>query len=248
MTSPFCEASRKKHGLGESPSKLRWEPVINKAHLVLVDGTPGKGQYYESWPFLGYLTYNPDNIKGLGKTCVRDMIRTFKRPSKETPLHSLAKIIAPTPVNEVVARYWARVAVGEIGHPKSRSVFQSARGRLDFASLDRTGDEYTIKAARAPKYMGAGLHPIKGSGTMSIKITAETPFTAMVSIRASSGAVRLVKLPDGAGKMTVAKDEDAALVVVNTPNSLIIYNGFEIAKSAAAKTMSYKIKISGASL
>jgi hypothetical protein len=248
MTSPFCAAARKKYGFKEFPTKLRWEPVINNAHLVLVDGTPNKGNYYQSWPFLGYLTYNPDNIKGLGKYAVRDMIRSFKRPSKETPLHSLAKVIAPTSVNQVVANYWARVAVGEMGHPNSRSRFESARKGLNFASLDKNGEDYVVKAARAPKYMGAGVHPIKGSGKISVQVTAESPFTAMISVRTKSGAVTLVQLPKGAGEATVGAGDEAALVVVNTPDALVIYNGFEIAKSAAAKTLSYKIKITGATL
>jgi hypothetical protein len=248
MTSPFCAPSRKKYGFESAPSKLQWEPVINNAHLVLVDGTPGKGNYYESWPFLAYLTYNPDKIEGLGKFAVRDMIRSFKRPSRETPLHSLAKIIAPTSVNEVVAKYWARAAVGDIGHPNSRPSFESARKRLNFASVDKNEAGYTIKSARAPKYMGAGIHPIKGTGKISVKVTSEMPFTAKISIRTRSGAVSLIDLPKGAGEATIGAGDEASLVVVNTPDALIIYNGFEIAKSAAAKTLSYKVGITGAAL
>ena len=248
MTSPFCAPARKKYGFKDLQTKLRWEPVINSAHLVLVDGTPNKGNYYQSWPFLAYLTYNPDNIKGLGKFAVRDMIRAFKRPSNETPLHSLAKVIAPTSVNEVVAKYWARAAVGEIGHPNSRARFESARKGLNTASLDKTAKEYVIKGARAPKYMGAGVHLIKGNGRISIRVTSESPFTALISVRTRSGAVKLVELPKGVGETTVGAGDEAALVVVNTPERLVIYNGFEIAKSAAAKTLSYKIKVSGASL
>jgi hypothetical protein len=248
MTSPTCAASRKKYGFNPYPTKLRWEPVINNAHLVLVDGTPGKGNYYQSWPFLAYLTYNPDRIKGLGNFAVRDMIRAFKKPSNQTPLHSLATIIAPTPVNEVVAKYWARVAVGEVGHPNSRARFESARRGLNFASLDKSGNGYTVKGARAPKYMGAGVHPIKGSGKVSVQVTSGMPFTAMISVRSRSGAVKLVALPKGSGEATINAGDEAALVVVNTPGSLVIYNGFQIAQSAAAKTLSYKVKISGASL
>jgi hypothetical protein len=248
MNSPFCEPARKKYGFGVISTKLQWEPVINNAHLVLVDGTPGKANYYQSWPFLAYLTYNPDNIKGLGKFAVRDMIRSFKRPSSETPLHSLAKIIAPTSINEVVTKYWARVAVGEVGHPSSRARFESARRGLNFASLEKAGAGYVVKDARAPKYMGAGVHPIKGTGKVSVQITSEMPFTAMFSVRTKSGTVNLVALPKGVGEITVGPGDEAALVVVNTPNAMIIYNGFEIAKSAAAKTLSYKINISGAAL
>jgi hypothetical protein len=185
---------------------------------------------------------------GAGKFAIRDMIRAFKRPSKETPLHNLAKIIAPTPVSEVVAKYWARVAVGEIGHPNSRAFFESARRGLNFASLDKTGDGYTVKRARAPKYMGAGVHPIKGTGKISVQVTSQMPFTAMLSVRAKSGKVKLVNLPGGGGETTVGAGDEAALVVANTPAALVIYNGFEVAKSAAAKTLSYKIKISGAAL
>jgi hypothetical protein len=249
MTSKFCEPARKKFGFNKTMSSiLRWEPVINNAHLVLVDGTPKKANYYQSWPFLAYLTYNPDNIKGLGKFAVRDMIRAFKKPSPGTPLHGLANLIAPISVNEVVTKYWARVAVGEIGHPSSRARFESARRGLNFGALNQNGGDFAVKVDRAPKYMGAGIHPIKGSGTLSIQVTAKLPFSAMISIRSKSGRVTLVPLQKGVGEVVVVAGDEAALVVVNTPEALVIYNGFEIAKSAAAKTLDYRVKISGAAL
>jgi hypothetical protein len=249
MTSPFCEPARKKYGFSNSiSSKLRWEPVINNAHLVLVDGTPGRGNYYQSWPFLAYLTYNPDNIKGLGKYAVRDMIRAFRKPSRETPLHGLARMLNTTTVNRVVTQYWARAAVGEIGHPSSRARFESARRGLNFAALEKTEELFTVKGARAPKYMGAGIHPIKGNGRVSVQVSSEMPFSAMISVRDRSGRVRLVDLPRGSGEAVVGAGDEAVLVVVNTPEALVIYNGFEIDKSPAAKSLNYKVKISGATL
>jgi hypothetical protein len=76
---------------------------------------------------------------------------------------------------------------------------------------------------------------------------SESNFTATLSVRSSSGAVRYVDLPNGAGQATVASGEEASLVVVNTPNMLYQYNAFETgASSPEAIGLNYRVQITGA--
>ncbi|KAF2436717.1 hypothetical protein EJ08DRAFT_582 [Tothia fuscella] len=248
-TSPWCDAARKSVSQPTGRTKMDLNKVVGSAHQVLVDGTPGgNANYYQSWPFLSYLSYNPDNYPGLGKTVTRDMIRKYKLRSNETPLHALTIVAKSVSVQQIVGKYWARMAWGDIGHPQSRQRFDEVRARLNFANLDSTGSgTYKVKAARAPKYMGASIIPLKGTGKISVKVTASDPFTATLAIRPTSGAIRYVELAEGAGGANVADGEQAALAIANTPKELIMYNGFEMEKTPQVnKGLLYTLQLTGA--
>ncbi len=45
---------------------------------MLVDGTADTGNYYEAWPFLAYMTANPDGYAGLGRDTVRELFRQYR--------------------------------------------------------------------------------------------------------------------------------------------------------------------------
>lgn len=251
MTSPWCAPARQKYGFKEGPTKMDLNRIVGSAHQILVDGSKVTGNYYQSWPFLAYLTYNPDNINGLGKTAVRDMFRKYKLRSNETPFHVLQRVIEPTPLGEVIAKYWARMAVGEIGHPQNRQRFIAAKGRINFANLERADGAglYKVKESRAPKYMGANIIPLKGAGKASVKVTAQSPFTAMISVRSKSGVVKLTALKGGIGEEHIDSGDEAALIVANTPLSPITYNGFEIGpNSEVSKGLNYEVQILGVSI
>jgi hypothetical protein len=249
ITSSWCEPARAKYGQKVGRTKMDLNKVVGSAHQVLVDGTQGSGNYYQSWPFMAYLTYNPDNFPGLGKTAIRDMIRKYKVRSNETPLHALATVAAPIPVQQIVGRYWARMANGDIGHPQGRERFNEVRARLNFANLDSTGSgSYKVKDARKPKYMGANIIPLKGArGKVGVNITADAPFTATLAIRAQAGSIRYVDLPNGVGEADLSAGEQASLVVANTPKALIMYNGFEITPThEVSKSLGYTLQLTGA--
>jgi hypothetical protein len=59
--------------------------------------------------------------------------------------------------------------------------------------------------------------------------------------------VRYVNLPNGAGQTTVASGEEASLVVVNTPDSLVQYDAFEsTTNSPEVVGLNYQVQIMGA--
>jgi Family of unknown function (DUF6055) len=249
MTSPLCEASRAKHGPKNVGTKIDIVRVLNNAHKVIVDGTPNSGNYYQSWPFLSYLTYNPDNMPGLGKDAVRDMIRKYSRGSNQTPLHSLERVATGTKVSRIVGRYWARMAYVDFGHQPGKRMFESVRGRINYANLDADGEGgWKVKNSRAPKYMGANVIPLKTSGgAMTAKVTSSMGFTATLAVRGQGGTVRYIDLVNGSGGTTIGAGEEASLVVANTPERLVMYDAFSIS-GEAAKGLDYRIKLTGASV
>jgi hypothetical protein len=245
LTSPLCASARASHGRPSAGNTIiELNKVLGSAHQVLVDGSKGSGNYYQSWPFITYLTNNPDSYPGLGKNALRSMIRQYRRGSNDTPLHALQTVAGSTQVQKIVGRYWARMAYVDIGHSQAQAKFNGMRARISYANLDRNGNGYRVKPARAPKYMGANIIPLKGSGNISARVTSSQPFTATFAIK-GGGRVRYVDLVNGSGSATLSGGEEATLVVVNTPGQLIQYDGFKIA-GAVAQGLDYTLQLTGA--
>ncbi|KAF6803686.1 dockerin type 1 [Colletotrichum sojae] len=248
QTSDLCAAAREKHGQPEGRTEFEVNKVLGDSFQVIVDGSVDTGNYYQAWPFLTYLTNNPDNFAGLGTDALHQMMKQYKEGSNETPLHTLERVLSNSSVGDVVGRYWARMAYVDIGHAQAQEIFLAQQDRINFANVDGSGSSYTVKSARAPRYMGANIIPLKAEGgKVDVKVTSTGSFTATLSIfDASTKKGRYVALPNGAGSATLAAGEEASLVVANTPKTLIQYNGFELANSEANKGMEYSFTLASA--
>ncbi|QDS74891.1 hypothetical protein FKW77_003714 [Venturia effusa] len=247
MTSPLCAKARAQFGNPEGRTIIELNKIIGSSHQTLVDGSTGSGNYYQAWPFLSYLTHNPDKWEGLGRTVMPEMFRKYKKGSNETPFHALERVIAPMKVSKVVGRYWARMAYVDIGHAQAQKRFMEMRGRLNYANLDQAGGgNYKVKSLRSPKYMGASIIPLKGTGAISVSIKAGGPFTATLAVRAQGGAVKYVDIQGGKGGTTLASGEEATLVVANTPDTLLMYDGFKVAGTEVTKGLDFTLQITGA--
>ncbi|RYO78573.1 hypothetical protein DL766_001715 [Monosporascus sp. MC13-8B] len=252
-TSELCADARSRFGQPTGATEINLHKVIGDSFQVLVDGTAGSGNYYEAWPFLAYLTANPDEFEGLGRDTVRELFRQYQRNSNETPLHTLDRLLAASSATaqQVVGRYWARMAYVDIGHPTAQQVFLQQRGNINYANLDPQGsDTWRVKSTRRPRYMGANIVPLRTSGsstTVNVRVNANGggAFTATLAVRDTrSGATRYVDLPNGSGSTTVAGGEEVSLVVANTP-ALIQYDPFKLG-SDVQTGLDYTVTISGA--
>lgn len=256
MTSDLCSAARAQFNVATATTSI-FDPVkvIGDSFQVIVDGTTGSGNYYQSWPFLTYITNNPDGFAGLGTDTLHQMMLQYSVNSNETPLHTLDRVATNVTAAQIVGKYWARMAYVDIGHPLAQASYLSARaaGSINFANVDNVGtDTYQVKAARQPRYMGANIIPLTASAgaQVSVQVTAiaNAAFTATLAVRnTSANTVRYVDLAAGAGSVTVENDEEASLVVANTPDALIDYSGFELDGSPASTGLDYSFVLSGAS-
>lgn len=108
--------------------KTCWfEPYIRNMSLTLPHGR----NYYEVWPFLMYLSYNPDNISGLGTTFVKRMISEAK--PDEYPYDTVARLIG-TDAQTVFGHYAKRMAT------------------FDFGAKEAYREEFAKKLKEAPYY------------------------------------------------------------------------------------------------
>lgn len=249
ITSPVCAAARARYGQAErDETMIDLGKVIGDSYQVIVDGTKNTGNYYQAWPFLVYLFNNPDNYTGLGHGIFPDVWTRYKRNSNETPLHVLERLLGGSvKIQDVVGRYWARMAYVDIGHAKAQAKFVSQRKGLNYANLDSRGSgRYRVKTARQPRYMGASIVPLKGTGTVVVNVTASAPFTSTLAVKGAGGAVRYVALPGGSGQVVVGGGEEATLVVVNTPGTLYLYDPFSLTADVS-RGLDYQLQLTGAS-
>lgn len=247
LTSDLCADARARYGQPGGDTLIDLKKVLGDSYQVIVDGTSGSGNYYQAWPLLTYLVNNPDGYAGLGRGVFPGVWRQYRRGSNETPLHVLERLSTGARIQAVVGRYWARMAYVDIGHPAARALFRRTRSAIGYANLDaQGGGKYRVKSARRPRYMGANIIPLKGSGEVSAVVTAAAPFTATLAVSGAGDAVRYTNLVNGTAKVTVGSGEEASLVVVNTPDQLLLFDPFSLS-SDANKGLDYSVTLTGAS-
>lgn len=245
-----------KYGDPSSSTIIDVNTVISQSYLTLVH----TNNLYEAWPFFSYLSANPDNISGLGVNTVRTMYRSYQ--GSETPLHTIARMASSTTWQRLVGMYWARMAYLDINHPLAQqqlfaNINNSSFRANSYRNLSSVGSNtYRVISSRQPMYAGANINPLtvtsSGSVTFTVKNLgnglSDSNFTAMVAIRnTSSGAVRYVQLASGAGSASIASNEEASLVVANTPNSLYTYDAFASTSSSPDRIgLNYEVVIVGA--
>lgn len=172
----------------------------------------------------------------------------YEADSNETPLHVLQRVAGNVTAGDIVGRYWARMAYVDIGHAQAQAAFEQEKDTLNYANVDASGDGYAVKPTRAPRYMGANIIPLAVEGaTVEAVVSCSGSFTATLAIKGAD-AVRYVALENGAGSAEVASGEEASLVVANTPQELIQYNGFQLESSQANVGMDYSFTLTGATV
>jgi len=254
ITHELCEPARSAAGLSVGNSIIDLNRTIGNAHWAICMNQ----NYYQAWPFLTYLTNNPDGYPGLGQMILPDLFENHLG-NNETPLHVLERLAAPVSVQTILGRYWARMAYLDIDHPRAQTAFMNARDRLEFTNLSSAGaGVYRVLAGRRPQYGGANIIPLSvtSGGEVGVTVTnlgngqADSNFTATLSIRASDGTVRYVDLPGGTGSAAVAAGEEVSLVVVNTPDALYMYDPSEIgtdeSSDPASVGLDYQVELTGA--
>lgn len=259
FTDPLCESVRARRGLPVSMNTIiNLDANIVLSHLPIVHTR----NYYQAWPFITYLTNNPDGYDGLGRMILKDLFDNHLR-NNETPLHVLARL-TNEPVQAVLGRYWARMAYLDIDHPKAQARYFSTLNNGNFRSRaftnldDLGGGRYRVKTDKQPQYGGANIIPLTlngNGGDVSVSVTnlgnglAGSNFTATLSIRdANLSTTRYVTLQNGSGQASITATEELSLVVVNTPDSLIQFDAFQSSETTPDSIgLNYEVQINGAS-
>lgn len=138
------------------------------------------------------------------------------------------------------------MAFVDIGHAKAHATFIAQRHTLSYANLDGSNGAYTVKPARAPRYMGANIIPLVPTGSsVDVAITAaDSGYTATLVVSGAKG-VSYTDLVAGQGKVAaVGPDDEVALVVARTPE-VVMYDAFKIS-TEMNMGLQYSVRITGA--
>lgn len=142
-----------------------FEPYIRNMSLTLPHGR----NYYEVWPFLVYMSYNPDNLPGLGLDSVKRMISEAK--PNEYPFDTITRMFG-TDAQTVFGHYAKRMATFDFG---AKSAYQKQFNdklaqspfywNLFYTVLDTHGDGvYVSPEEDAPMQSGINIVPLSVTG------------------------------------------------------------------------------------
>ncbi|GAM90978.1 hypothetical protein ANO11243_090250 [Dothideomycetidae sp. 11243] len=260
--SPFCAASRTAANDTNTGGTL-FQPsaLLSNSWNTLIDATNSEtslGNQYFAWPFLEYLTYNLDNYSGFGQNFMLNMFNNYSASANETPFHTINRMAgnAKTTVQEIVGRYWARMAYVDYGSYIAQNYFQYLKPTIDYNNTLPTGaaNTYKVIPARAPKYMGSSIIPLNNLGSsVTARVSAATAFTATLAVMGASGTVRYIELTPTTGTGVVktvteaiASGEQATLVVANTPTTLLMYDASQVSTGPVSVGLDFTFVLTGA--
>ncbi len=192
--------------------------------------------YYAAWPFLQYLTENPDNLEGYGTDFVKTMLQQGQRD--EYPL-SMIDRLAPADMKDTIGHFAKRMATLDLAQQ------DRYRARMDqlfwqgawnwgeiYTILEQTTDDphyYTVPTERAPQQAGMNLVPLNVTGdTISVTLEGLTDvqgadWRACIVVEQNDGTTRYSDLFKSGETMQMAwnpgSDAQAYLTVVATPDT-----------------------------
>lgn len=130
-------------------TKTCWfEPYIRNLSLTLPHGR----NYYEVWPFLVYISYNPDNLPGLGINAVKRIISEAQ--SNEYPFDTITRLFG-TDAQTIFGHYAKRMAT------------------FDFGAQEAYQDEFNKKLAQSPFYWNLFYTVLQDNGTGWLQVPQE---------------------------------------------------------------------------
>lgn len=238
-----------------------FEPYIRNLSLTLPHGR----NYYEVWPFLVYLSYNPDNLSGLGIDSVKRLI-SEAQPG-EYPFDTITRLFG-TDAQDVLGHYAKRMATFHFGAKDAyRSQFQSKLRQspffwnLFYTVLEDNGDGWLQSPQEeAPMQSGINIVPLTITGdTISVDLKglsndSNAGWRACIVTVDQAGNEHYSDLFDSGERMTVSANGavSAYLTVTGTPKDLYDINAFHKDNVSSYKTGTerqrypYAVKLTGA--
>ncbi|MDD6279623.1 MAG: DUF6055 domain-containing protein [Oscillospiraceae bacterium] len=238
-----------------------FEPYIRNMSLTLPHGR----NYYEVWPFLVYISYNPDNLPGLGIDCVKRII-SEAQPG-EYPFDTITRLFG-TDAQTVFGHYAKRMATFDFGVQEAyQSEFNKKLAQspfywnLFYTVLEDNGSGWLVVPEEdAPMQSGINIVPLNITGnsiTVDFKgLSNDTSAgwqASIVTVDGNGNETYSDLFGDGES-MTVSSNGavSAYLTVSAMPENLYTVNAFHKDNVSSYKNgderrrYPYGIKLSGA--
>lgn len=243
-------------------TKTCWfEPYIRNMSLTLPHGR----NYYEVWPFLVYLCYNPDNLPGLGMDAVKRIISEAK--ANEYPMDTIVRLFG-TDAQTVFGHYAKRMATFDFGPQEAyQSEFNNKLNSAKYywnlfytVPQDNGTGWLTVPQEEAPMQMGINVIPLKITGdsiSVSLKGLSDDANAGweacIVTVDAAGNETYSPLFGDaGSASVSAAGAQAAYLTVSGTPKKFNAVNAFHKDNVSSYKTGTerrrypYAVQLSGA--
>ena len=226
---------------------------------------PHGRNYYEVWPFLLYLSYNPDNIDGLGIDFVKRMISEAKQ--NEHPFDTIARLSGSS-AQYIFGSYAKRIATFDFG---AKQAYQSEFSKKLAESPYYWNLFYTVPEDNGTGWLQAPQEeaPMQGGiNVIPLNVTGDTISVDFrgVSDDGNAGWQACIVTVDGSGResysdlfgngesMSVTASGAAAayLTVSAMPAKIRMANAFDkenvkpYRDSAERRRYPYEIRLTGA--
>lgn len=127
--------------------------------------------YYAAWPFLQYLTENPDHLDGYGQYFMRTLLQGGQ--TDEYP-YAMIERLADAPLNDTLGHYAKRMATLDFAHQdayRKRLDLLLSQGEWNWQQIytmlelvDGTTNTYAVPTERAPQEAGVNVCPLEITG------------------------------------------------------------------------------------
>lgn len=264
LYSPYYRFNGRTYG----PDTDFFEPLYKTLNLLLVHGR----NYYESWPFLQYLTENPEEYPYYG----RDFIKRVMSEAHmgEHPLHTVDRLSPGVSLKDTLGHYAKRMASLDFGQKDvykkrfEKMISIDHNKQIVFTQLVRVSDKddwWKVPIERAPQQTGMNIIPLipEGSGngreiTVDFKGLVDeergSDWRACIVVMDSKGNARYSGLwNDGENSVILSSDENTVyLVVIATPDEIVPVSAFDSEKVSpfqwdpSKNRFPYEVQITGA--
>ncbi len=206
-----------------------FETYMKNLHFTFPFGR----DYYAAWPFLQYLTENPDNMDGYGKSFVKTMLQEGQ--VDEYPFDMVERL-APADLKDTLGNFAKHMAVldfenGDAYNARLNELLSmgSWNWQQIYTMLEKTDtDTYSVPSERAPQPAGMNIIPLDVTGSeISVTLNGLTTvqgadWRACIIQKATDGNVTYSPLfSDGETSVqpVIANLESAYLSVIATPDN-----------------------------
>ena len=191
--------------------------------------------YYAAWPFLQYLTENPDGMNGYGSDFVKKMLQEGR--NDEYPFDIVDRL-APADIKDTLGNFAKHIAAldfknGDSYHARLNELLDSGSWNWQqiYTMLEPVSGEentYQVPTERAPQHAGLNIVPLTVTGnsiTVTLKGAADIPgadWRACIVQRLKDGTCRYSELFSDGETCTAAVEADlesAYLSVIATPDN-----------------------------
>ncbi|MBQ8435157.1 MAG: hypothetical protein IJX24_04005 [Oscillospiraceae bacterium] len=206
-----------------------FETYMKNLHFTFPCGR----DYYAAWPFLQYLTENPDNMDGYGTDFVKTMLQQGQ--VDEYPFDMVERL-ANADLKDTLGNFAKHMAALDF---KNGDAYRARLNEListgnwnwqQIYTMPETtdGKTYTVPTERAPQFAGLNIIPLVVNGSeISVKLNGETDINgadwrACIVQRAADGTVKYSSLfsdGDTCTEAVIPDVSEAYLSVIATPDN-----------------------------